>query len=51
MAPGRHLPEADLVAGWRGSEELRDGLHAFAGKLRAVGWLQTDGGPACGSQR
>lgn len=36
-APGRHLPDALLPAGWRDLEDLQEGLEAFAGKLGALG--------------
>ena len=36
-APGRHVPESVLAAGWRDVDHLRDGLSAVAGKLAAVG--------------
>ncbi|WP_339164297.1 hypothetical protein [Methylobacterium bullatum] len=36
-APGRHMPESVVAAGWRDADHLREGLAAFAGKLAAAG--------------
>lgn len=38
-APGRHLPESVLAAGWRDVDHLRDGLAAAAGKLAVIGLI------------
>lgn len=38
-APGRHMAESVMAAGWRDADHLRDGLAAAAGKLSAVGLI------------
>lgn len=36
-APGHHLPDALLAAGWRDLDHLQEGLDAFGAKLSAIG--------------
>ena len=38
-APGRHMPESVVAAGWRDADHLREGLTSVAGKLAVIGLI------------